>query len=178
MYSAVRVGGRRLYDIARRGDTVERKPRPVTLYSVELDRFDAEEMAISMRCSKGFFVRALVDEIGRAFNCGAHLTALRRTASASFTLQMALPLAELLVPGGRSLAEKQLIPTAAALGDLPAVQLSDDDAARVRNGARLRVAGQPGRVRLISKQGVLLALAEVSASQELRYLRVFREASS
>lgn len=177
MYSAVRVGGKRLYEIARAGNTIERQPRDVTLYSLQLDSFAGDEVLVSLRCSKGFFVRVLAEEIGKVLECGAHLTALRRTGSGCFTLEQAVALAEINGPSGRTVAEKNLIPMAAALVEIPAVHLTERDAARVRHGAPLRLEGKNGRVRLLSASGALLAIAEVTNPSPIKYLRVFNESS-
>ncbi|HET9452179.1 MAG TPA: tRNA pseudouridine(55) synthase TruB, partial [Aggregicoccus sp.] len=95
MYSAVKVDGKRLYALARAGEEVERAARRVTVHELTLRDFSASELKLSVRCSKGFFVRTLAFDLGRALGCGAHLTALRRTASGPFTLAHALPLAQL-----------------------------------------------------------------------------------
>ncbi len=95
MYSAVKVGGKRLYELARAGEEIDRKPREVTVTSLVLRDFSSTELQISLSCSKGFFVRTLAAEIGDALGCGAHLSALRRTASSIFTLAHAVPLVEL-----------------------------------------------------------------------------------
>jgi tRNA pseudouridine55 synthase len=172
MYSAVKVGGKRLYELARAGEEVERAARQVTVYELLLRDFSATHLTLSVRCSKGFFVRTLAYDVGRALGCGAHLEALRRTHSGSFTLAQALPLAEVveLVKQPEALA-KRLLPLSEALVDLPVVRVSAADAERVSHGVPLEAPQQPGRVRVVGPTGTLLAVAEVERGR-LRYLRV------
>jgi tRNA pseudouridine55 synthase len=172
MYSAVKVGGKRLYELARAGEEVERASRHVTVYELVLRDFSANQLRLSVRCSKGFFVRTLAYDIGRALGCGAHLEALRRTTSGPFTLAQALPLADLaeLARTPEALA-KRLVPISQALTDLPAVRVSAADAARVSHGVPVEAPAHPGRVRVVDPSDALLAVAEVVRGR-LRYLRV------
>jgi tRNA pseudouridine55 synthase len=172
MYSAVKVGGKRLYELARAGEEVERASRQVTVYELVLRDFNATRLHLSVRCSKGFFVRTLAYDLGRALGCGAHLEALRRTQSGPFTLAQALPLAELpaLLEVPETLS-RRLLPLSEALVDLPAVQVSAMEAERVSHGVPLEAPPLPGRVRVVAPSGRLLAVAEVVRGR-LRYLRV------
>ncbi|NOJ77377.1 tRNA pseudouridine(55) synthase TruB [Myxococcus xanthus] len=172
MYSAVKVGGKRLYELARAGEEVERAARQVTVYELVLRDFSAERLQLSVRCSKGFFVRTLAQDVGRALGCGAHLEALRRTASGPFTLAQALPLAdvpELLKEGALA---SRLMTMSHALVELPEVRVGAADAKRVSHGVPVEVpAGKVGRVRVMGPDDALLAVAEVAGGR-LRYLRV------
>jgi tRNA pseudouridine55 synthase len=172
MYSAVKVGGKRLYELARAGEEVERASRHVTVYELVLRDFSATQLRLSVRCSKGFFVRTLAYDLGRALGCGAHLEGLRRTSSGPFTLAHALPLADLatLVKEPEVLA-KRLLPVSEALTDLPAVRVNAADAVRVSHGVPVEAPAHPGRVRVVGPEGALLAVAEVVRGR-LRYLRV------
>ncbi|QDE67272.1 MULTISPECIES: tRNA pseudouridine(55) synthase TruB [Myxococcus] len=172
MYSAVKVGGKRLYELARAGEEVERAARQVTVYELVLRDFSAERLQLSVRCSKGFFVRTLAQDVGRALGCGAHLEALRRTASGPFSLAQALPLAdvpELLKEGALA---SRLMTMSHALVELPEVRVGAADAKRVSHGVPVEVpAGKVGRVRVMGPDDALLAVAEVTGGR-LRYLRV------
>lgn len=95
MYSAIQVGGRRLYDIAREGGTVERTPRPVTFYSIEILDLGEDWAEIDVHCSKGSYIRTLCHDIGEKLGCGAMLTQLRRTMAAGFTEADCLTLEQL-----------------------------------------------------------------------------------
>lgn len=171
MYSAVKIGGKRLYELARKGEEIEREARPVTVHSLELRDFNATELTVSVSSSKGFFVRTLAQELGRAMGTGAHLKALRRTKSGPFTLAMAVPLDRL-----KSAADvvPSLVPMVDALSELPRITLDAADVQRVRHGVPLEVRAEPGKVCLLSESGELLALAEAGeAGKRLVYLRVF-----
>ncbi len=173
MYSAVKVDGQRLYEHARAGEEVERAARRVTVYELTLRDFSAQELMLSVRSSKGFFVRTLAFDLGRALGCGAHLTALRRTASGPFTLSHALPLAQLQALAPEALAAR-LVPMEQALVELPALEVSAAEAVKVKHGLPLELAegrAAGGKLRVMSPEGRLLAVAEATAGR-LRYLRV------
>jgi tRNA pseudouridine55 synthase len=172
MYSAVKVAGKRLYELARAGEEVERVARQVTVYELTLRDFNATRLQLSVRCSKGFFVRTLAYDIGRALGCGAHLESLRRTMSGPFTLAQSLPLAELpRLAQEREALAKRLVPISDALSQLPSLKVSAADAARVSHGVPLEAPPLPGRVRVLGPDGTALAVAEVVGGR-LRYLRV------
>ncbi len=172
MYSAVKIGGKRLYELARAGEEVERAARPVTVFELLLRDFSADEIKLSVTCSKGFFVRTLAAEIGEALGCGAHLCALRRTQSGPFALAQAIPLAE-LVAAGPELATARLVGLNDSLKDLPALQVTEAEANRVRHGGLVEVAGQrSGLHRVLEPSGELVSVAEVTRGR-LVYRRVF-----
>jgi tRNA pseudouridine55 synthase len=172
MYSAVKVAGKRLYELARAGEEVERAARQVTVHELVLRDFSAERLHLSVRCSKGFFVRTLAHELGRALGCGAHLEALRRTHSGPFALAHALPLADLPALARQGALAARLVSMSDALSELPAVRVGAAEAQRVSHGVPVEVpAGRPGRVRVVGPDGALLAVAELVAGR-LRYLRV------
>jgi tRNA pseudouridine55 synthase len=172
MYSAVKVGGKRLYELARAGEEVERAARHITVYELVLRDFSADRLQLSVRCSKGFFVRTLAFDLGRALGCGAHLEALRRTHSGPFTLAQALPLADLPALAREGALAPRLVTMSDALVELPEVRVGAAEAQRVSHGVPVEVpAGLPGRVRVMGPDGALLAVAEVVAGR-LRYLRV------
>lgn len=169
MYSAVKVGGKRLYELARAGEQVERAPREVTVHELVLRDFSADEIRVGVKASKGFFVRTLAHDLGAALGCGAHLKALRRTQSGPFTLERAVPLER--IEAGEPVRDR-LIPVEDALSELPAVRVSSGEAQKVVHGVPLEVPSPPGRVRVIGPGERLLAIAEVSDVGRLKYLRV------
>ncbi len=175
MFSAVKVDGRRLYEAARAGEEVERETRQVTVHELLLRDFSATELRLSVRCSKGFFVRTLAHDLGQVLGCGAHIKALRRTASGPFQLQQAVPLAEFLekVQGGAADEfAARLVPMAVALGEMPALAVDPEEATRVSHGVPLERKAA-GRVRVMAADGALLAVAEPDGRGRLKYLRVF-----
>ena len=157
MVSAVRVGGERLYRKARRGEEVERAPRPVEIYDLKLHSFEPDSRpraVFEVCCSAGTYVRTLVHDLGAALGCGAHLGSLRRTEAAGFSLADAVPLRELRL--------SHLLEPVEALRGMPRVEVSGEEAARVRNGRPLElddaaVGAEPESIAVLSK-GVLFAV--------------------
>ena len=177
MYSAVRVAGKRLYELAREGKQVERATRKVTVHALTLAALELPRLRLSVRCSKGTYVRTLAHDIGEALGCHAHLSALRRTESGGFTLDQAVPLGALRQMAPEEVTSRILTPNQ-ALSCLPAVQLPAALAAKVPKGQTLPVEdlkAQPlpegRRVRLVSEAGDLLAVAEWK-NGGLSYVRV------
>jgi len=169
-YSAKSVGGRRLYELARRGVEVERAASVVSVHSIEILAYEPPDLALSVRCSAGTYIRALARDLGAALGTGAHLGALRRTRSSGFGLEQAVPgddLAALL---------ERLVPMRELLPDLPAVRLSESGQGAIRHGQRIvrsmLINGLPdsigGHVRLLSESGELLGLGLPSGTGELR----------
>jgi tRNA pseudouridine55 synthase len=170
MYSAIKIAGKRLYELARAGEEVERAPREVTVHELTLRDFSADEVQLSVRCSKGFFVRTLAADVGEALSCGAHLTALRRTQSGPFALGQALPLAEVVARGPA--AGTQLVGLADALSDLPRHLLTHAEAMRARHGGVVEVPPMlTGTLRVFEPSGALLAVAD-AVKGRLVYRRV------
>ncbi|MDP3504410.1 MAG: tRNA pseudouridine(55) synthase TruB [Myxococcales bacterium] len=171
MYSAIRKDGKRLYELARAGEEVEREARPVTVHALTLNDFSSDELKLSVRCSKGFFVRTLAADIGEALGCGAHLTALRRTQSGPFSIARAVPLAE-LVEQGVAAAVGKLATLDESLAFLPEVKTTEAEAERVKHGGVVEVARpDEAMVRVTAPTGEVLALAELRRGR-LVYKRV------
>ena len=174
MYSAVKVGGKRLYELARAGEEIERAARPVTVHVLTLVDFSADELKLHVSCSKGCFVRSLALDVGRALGCGAHLKALRRTRSGVFTLAQAIPLKALIEQG---LAAAQLVSIETALSELPEISLNAAEAAKVQHGGLVETAhADGGPVRLVGPDATLLAIADVLHGR-LKYRRVLNPAT-
>ncbi len=161
-YSAVKVKGRKAYEMARRGEEVELKPRIINVYSLEVLEWDPPESVIDVYCSSGTYVRSLANDIGKALGTGAYLVGLRRTKSGRFTLRDAVPLRILREAFEAGDWYKNLIPAAEALADWPMVELDADQLEFVRHGHRIPAeSGQTGWARGVSEQGDLVALMEV-----------------
>ena len=131
MVSAVKVGGERLYKKARRGEEIERAARTVVVHSLELVGFDPQQQTaeLDVTCSKGTYVRTLINDLGVALGTGAHMTSLRRTETGGFTLDDAVAL--------DAVAEDALLPVGAAVKALAKVQIGADAAADVAHGRKL-----------------------------------------
>ena len=147
MYSAIRVGGRRLMEIARAGGEVEREARPITVYSIEAERLSPTVYALDVHCSKGTYIRTLCADIGRALGVGGCMQALTRTEAAGYPLSRAYTLDELATMSEEARATV-IIPTEDIFSAWPAVTLSDFY-------ARLAHNGQPIYLRKIGRQDPL-----------------------
>jgi tRNA pseudouridine55 synthase len=180
MYSAVRVGGRRLHEAARAGEAVERSPRRVVVHALELHGLGPagadglREARLVVRCGKGTYVRTLAADLGAAVGVPAHLRALRRTAAGQFTVAQAVPLDEVEALGrskaGREALRARLVPAADAL-PFPAVEVDEPRARAVSQGKFITASGPDGLRRVLGPGGVLVAVAELRAGQ-LRPVRV------
>jgi tRNA pseudouridine55 synthase len=165
MHSALKHLGKKLYELAREGITVERAPRQVTIYSLSCEAMTGDELQIEVSCSKGTYIRTLAEDMGVALGCGAHLIALRRKVTGPFDLQQAATVEQL---EALSLPERmaQLMPVQCLLQGWPDVRLSDSDAARFLSGLRRRVEHQDApHVRALGPQGEFLGSAHVKAGE-------------
>lgn len=178
IYSALKRDGRPLYDYARAGEVVEIAPRDVTIHELVLGPWRGPgAVALRIRCSKGTYVRSLAFDIGRALGVGGHVTALRRTRSGPFALDVARPLEELLV----ALAGHEpppLVSLEEALAHLPRCPVDAAAARAIEQGKKLPwdVLGEGsggGRVAVLRPDGRLLAVAEPRPEGTVRTLRVF-----
>ena len=147
MYSAIKHNGQRLYKLAREGKEVERKPRPVTIRSIDLLRYQEDELAFDVRCSKGTYVRTLVEDIGERLGCGAFVEELRRVAVAPYDDQAMITVDELeeLSDEGFDAMDARLLPIDTAILDWPEVRLNADSAYYLRQGQPIQVPKAPSR---------------------------------
>ena len=182
LYSALKRGGERLYEKARRGERIELAPRPVVVHEIGLESIGRSELTLRVRCGKGFYVRALARDLGEALGCGAHLSALRRTESARFCVRDAVALDRLLEPD-ESWRER-LVPPSRALGHLPALSLSAEETTRISHGHAL-TSSEPWSsplgdlatdepARLLDPEGRLLAIGQARSEGDGWTLRVLR----
>jgi tRNA pseudouridine55 synthase len=162
-YSAVKVQGRKAYEMAREGEEVELAPRKITVHHLEVLEWAPPEVVIDVHCSSGTYVRSLANDLGKALGCGAYLVGLRRTKSGRFSLRDATPLRKLQDAFHAGNWYQYLIPAAEALAEWPAIELSPDEVEAVRHGHRVKAAAdsQPGLVRGVSTQGELVALMDL-----------------
>lgn len=166
MQSALKHEGRALYDYARAGVEIERTPRRVTVKRLAvLARPAADRLEIEAVVSKGTYIRSLAEDLGRALGCGAHLLALRRTASGPLSVDAALGIDALLALTAEA-REARLLPPDALLADWPAVTLGPDDAARFLTGLRRRVtASDCAALRVYGPRAAFLGSAHVKAGE-------------
>jgi len=160
-YSAVKVKGRKAYEMARLGEEVDLEPRIIQVYSLDILEWAPPEVVIDVYCSSGTYVRSLANDLGKALGTGAHLIGLRRTKSGRFTLRDAVPLRRLKESFDAGDWYKYLIPAADALGDWPMVELDADQVELIRHGHRVLAEPEStGWARGISQQGDLVALLQ------------------
>jgi len=162
-YSAVKVQGRKAYEMARKGEEVVLEPRKIMVHHLEVLEWAPPEAVIDVHCSSGTYVRSLANDLGEKLGCGAYLVGLRRTKSGRFSLRDAIPLRKLQEAFTAGNWYQYLIPAAEALGDWPAIELSPDDVEGVRHGHRVKAAEDAvvgSKVRGVSTQGELVSLME------------------
>ena len=175
-YSAVKVRGRKAYEMARKGETVELAPRMINIYSLEILEWALPEVVVDVHCSSGTYVRSLAHDLGEALGCGAHLIGLRRTKSGEFSLREAIPLSKLQDAFEQNTWYQYLIPAAEALSDWHTVELNAEKVEMIRHGHRIPVEIETDaeQARGISIQGELIALLEQDAeSNEWKPKKVF-----
>ncbi|MGE5115197.1 MAG: tRNA pseudouridine(55) synthase TruB [Betaproteobacteria bacterium] len=166
MHSALKHEGRALYDYARRGIEVERAARPVTVRAIEVVEWQGARLVVDIRCSKGTYVRTLAQDLGEALGCGAHLAALRRTASGALRVEDALTLEalEALTEAGR---DARLRPADVLLAEAPEIRLGDHDAGRFLSGLRRRIdAADAALLRVYGPEpGAFLGSAHITGGE-------------
>ena len=167
MYSAIKVDGQPLYKLAREGKTIERKSRPVTIYELELINFDSPYAELDVFCSKGTYIRNLIEDIGDDLGCGAHVTRLHRSQVGPYLAagMMGFEQAEALLEGsGMEALDATLLPSYSSVAHWPEVSLNSNLAFYVQQGQAIQVAGSPsqGGVRLMTEDGQFLGIAEIN----------------
>ena len=158
MYSALKVNGQKLCDLARKGKEVERKPRPITIHELTCLSFDGEKAALRVRCSKGTYIRTLCKDIGLALGCGGCMESLRRTAAGGYTIEEAVPLETLLES---QTPEQYLRPVDTLFLQYEKVELTPNQEKRCRNGNSFTLAMADGTYRAYGQNGEFLMLAKV-----------------
>ena len=158
MYSALKVNGQKLCDLARKGQEIERKPREIEIFELECLEFTGNTARLRVKCSKGTYIRTLCKDIGEALGCGGCMQALRRVQAGEYTIDEAVPLQELLEtddPG------KYLRSVDSMFRQFPAVTLTANQEKRCRHGNQFSIALEAGTYRCYSQSGEFLMLAKV-----------------
>ena len=163
MYSALKVGGKKLCDLAREGKEVERKPRPVTIYSLEFLRKEHPYYTIKVACSKGTYIRTLCHDIGQRLGCGGVMTGLTRVRVGEFAIEEALTLEKLENLAREGHLDKAIIPVEKMFGTLPAVTVSENGWKALKNGNQLA-----GHMTAFAEEGMDTGKLPVPDGQEVR----------
>lgn len=158
MYSALKVNGQKLCDLARKGKTVARQPRPITIHELTLVERGENTLRLRVRCSKGTYIRTLCKDIGEKLGCGGCMESLRRVAAGEYTIDEVVPLQTLL---DTEEPEKYLRDVDTMFRNYPAVTLTANQETRCRNGNAFSVSLAPGTYRAYSQGGEFLMLAKV-----------------
>ncbi|MFM2590881.1 tRNA pseudouridine(55) synthase TruB [Vibrio sp. TBV020] len=188
MFSALKYQGKPLYEYARQGIEVPRESRKITVYEIVLHRFEGDEVEMEVHCSKGTYIRTIVDDLGEMLGCGAHVTMLRRTGVAKYPYEKMVTLEqlnELLEQAHRDevapkeLLDPLLLPMDTAVEDLPEVNLNAELTNLVQHGMPVRVLGAPeGTLRMTSgEEKLFIGVAELNDDGKVapKRLVVFRE---
>jgi tRNA pseudouridine55 synthase len=179
MYSALKRDGQPLYKLARAGEVVEREPRSVTIARLELLALQEDRATLEVACSKGTYVRTLVEDLGALLGCGAHVAELRRTQAGPFGLAQAISLEELEAvhaEGGSAALDRFLLPVDSGLEHWPLVQLTQHSAYYWLHGQPVRAANAPkfGLMRVQDDQGRFIGIGEIDDEGQVAPRRLIR----
>ncbi len=179
MYSALKKDGQPLYKLARAGEVVEREARSVTIARLELLAFESAQARLAVACSKGTYIRTLVEDLGQVLGCGAHVAELRRTQAGPFSLAQAITLEELEkahAEGGNGALDRFLLPEDSGLEHWPLIQLSEHSAYYWLHGQPVRAPEAPkfGMLRVQDHNGRFIGIGEVSDDGRVAPRRLIR----
>ena len=177
MFSALKYNGQPLYKLARQGIEVERKPRRITIYDIQLLSITKDSFTLAVRCSKGTYIRTLVEDISHALGSGGHVVMLRRVAAAGYTEQQAISTEELVevAEKGLNALDATLLPTEDALPDWPKIMASNEMVVALRYGQTIKVEQEyiSANVRLFGLDETFMGLGEMSEQGVVAPKRVF-----
>ena len=174
MFSALKHNGKPLYEYARAGITVEREARPITIFELKFIDYQAPFLTLEVHCSKGTYIRTLVDDLGEVLGCGAHVTMLRRLAVADYPIEEMMPIEDLVLLADsfpNSELDRLLLPMDTAVASLPQLNLTAEQTKAVGFGQRVKFENTQalnGLVRLFSENGQFLGIAEITAGNIIR----------
>ena len=178
MFSALKHNGKPLYEYARQGITVEREARPITIFELNFIEYNAPYLTLEVHCSKGTYIRTLVDDLGEVLGCGAHVTMLRRTAVADYPTEKMLDwhaLQSLAEQQDLSLLDALLLPMDTAVAKLPALTLNESQTQGIGFGQRIKFDNPnslQGQVRLFSHENRFLGVAVIDENNVIRPQRL------
>lgn len=175
MFSALKSNGQPLYKLARQGKSIERKPRDMFVHSLTAERLDELHVTLRVHCSSGFYIRSLVDDLGQALGCGAHVTQLRRTAIKEIDVSKAISFAKLKEMAERGDLENALLPIDSLIEHMPKLVITDIQLKMMQQGKAVPYE-QPrkeGIVRFFNQDNALFAVGEMLTNGTLKTQRIF-----
>lgn len=176
MYSAIKIGGKKLYELARRGESVERTPRKITVSSIDIVDKDGTDYILNISCSKGTYVRTLCNDIGDALGCGACMSSLRRTRAGAFSVDEAHSLEDIEAAALEDRLSDIILPVDALFAPFPKLTVSESAAKRLKNGNVIKVSAEDGDYRVYSDSEEFLLLGRVEDGK-LKTIKSFFEVS-
>ncbi len=174
MFSALKHNGKPLYEYARQGITVEREARPITIFELKFVEYQAPYLSLEVHCSKGTYIRTLVDDLGEVLGCGAHVSVLRRLAVGDYPVEEMMPIEELQLLAEsfpQQELDRLLLPMDTAVASLAALNLTESQTKAVKFGQRVKFENGEqvyGLVRLFSNTQQFLGVAEITADNVIR----------
>lgn len=165
MYSAVKIGGKKLYELARKGESIERKPRHITVFGLEITGRSDDDYILDVVCSKGTYIRTLCHDIGMSLGCGGCMSSLRRIKSGVFSVEDAYTISEVQEAADRGEADKLLFPIDTLFAGYPELRADADDEKKLKNGNVISTTAPDGRFRVYSESGEFLLLGDVDAGK-------------
>ena len=175
MYSAIKINGQKLYDIARRGGEVKRRPRHITVSGISVVGRSGNDFVLDISCSKGTYIRTLCNDIGDALGCGGCMSSLRRTAAGDFSVSQAYTIDEVVAAAAAGEAGKLLLPTDSMFAALPRCTAGAQDERRIKNGNEIKTpALADGDYRVYSDSGEFLMLGRAENGR-MRTIKSFFE---
>ncbi|MDP9501065.1 tRNA pseudouridine(55) synthase TruB [Bisgaard Taxon 45] len=181
MFSALKHQGKPLYEYARAGITVEREARPITIFELNFIAYDAPYLTLEVHCSKGTYIRTLIDDLGEYLGCGAHVTVLRRTAVANYPVEAMMDwerLQALAEQQDLALLDQYLLPTDSAVSALPALHLNQEQSQAIGFGQRVKFDNPTqltGQVRLFSATQQFLGVGRVDEGNVIHPQRLISQ---
>lgn len=170
MYSALKVGGQKLCDLARQGKTVERKARMVEIFSIVIHRIELPRIEMTVSCSKGTYIRTLCHDIGQALGCGGAMEELTRTRSGRFSLEEGLTLKQVEQLRDESLLEEHILPVEAMFENLPQYRCPEELGNALKNGNPLKISSNsltPGDYQVIGPEGEFVGIYHLEQGQRI-----------
>ena len=178
MFSALKHNGKPLYEYARAGITVEREARPITIFELNFIEYQAPFLTLEVHCSKGTYIRTLVDDLGEVLGCGAHVTVLRRIAVADYPAEKMMTWDALQALAEQGDLDQHLLPIDTAVSKLPALKLNAEQSKGIGFGQRVKFANEAklrGQVRLFSDKNIFLGVALIDDNNVIRPQRLITQ---